>query len=432
MLVNFRGLIALGLVVCGPAIARAATTETVVHSFNGPKVGSGPEAKLLIGKAGTLYGTTSYGYRRITFGSVFSLTPRPKGGGYGVTLLHEFLGQKASDGARPMAAVAMDPSGALYGTTLEGGSRNNGIIFQLKPPPQGGTAWTETILYDFANALAGANPEGALIRDTEGNFYGTTAGGNVHGVGGVFELSPPPNGQTTWQYSVLYAFQNTPDGWAPQSALVRDGAGALYGTTTYGGSLCTPPAENQISCGTIFKLTPPVKGQTSWTETVLYRFTGQADGFAPVATLLMGPGGVLYGTTAGGDSVGYGTVFSLSPPGPGQTDWAFSLLHTFVCPGGDGCRPLGRLAFDSQGSLLGTTEYGGAYGVNPGGTVFALTPPAQGQSTWTESVIWSFGGAADGDLPVGGLAVDSSGNLFGSTYLGGAFNAGALFEISAQ
>jgi uncharacterized repeat protein (TIGR03803 family) len=429
VVLNVRDVLALTLFACSISLAQAAA-ETVIHSFNAPRVGYNPEAKLLIGKGGTLYGTTAHGYGRVSYGSVFKLTPRAKLGGYGWTLLHEFKGQAGGDGELCMAAVAMDSSGALYGTTFEGGGPNNGTIFRLTPPPKGGTAWTETILYDFANALAGTNPEGALIRDPEGNFYGTTSSGNSGTVGGVFELSPPSKGQTAWQYSVLYAFQNTPDGAEPQSALVRDAAGALYGTTTYGGMLCTPPGQNQTSCGMVFKLTPPAKGQTAWTETVLYRFTGQADGYYPVATLLNDTNGVLYGTTTGNDLNEYGTVFSLAPPVQGQMAWSFSLLHTFVCGSGDGCLPLGRLTFDTKGNLDGTTKYGGAYNVFDGGVVFALTPPAQGQSNWTESILWSFGGSGDGALPVAGLAVDSSGNLFGSTYLGGAVNEGALFEIT--
>jgi uncharacterized repeat protein (TIGR03803 family) len=123
---------------------------------------------------------------------------------------------------------------------------------------------SETVLYNFKGQSDGANPQGGLIADTEGALYGTTVKGGSHNQGTVFKLTPPAAGQTQWTETVLYSFTGAADGGTPVAALIFDTHGALYGTTQSGGS--------SNNAGTVFKLTPPAAGKTQWTETVLHTF----------------------------------------------------------------------------------------------------------------------------------------------------------------
>jgi uncharacterized protein YceK len=177
-----------------------------------------------------------------------------------------------------------DESGALYGTTALGGNSacsvlGCGTVFKLTPPSQGETAWTETVLYSFKGASDGANPFASLISGESGALYGTTllgGSGNCFGseCGTVFKLTPPAEGETVWTETVLYSFNGGSDGNFPRASLIADERGALYGTTSSGGGSNCPG----FVCGTVFKLTPPAEGQTAWTETVLYGFKGRALG----------------------------------------------------------------------------------------------------------------------------------------------------------
>jgi uncharacterized repeat protein (TIGR03803 family) len=146
-------------------------------------------------------------------------------------------------------------------------------------------------------------------------------------------------------------------------------------------------------------------------ESVLYSFLGGTDGANPQAGLIFGPKGVIYGTTSGGGAFGGGTVFQLTPPGTGQPHWTKTILHSFK-GGSDGSSPVGSL-LEIGGLLYGATFRGG--GTPNKGTIFQLTPPAMGQMLWTETVIYSFQGGADGFFPQTGLIADSSGGLYGTT-----------------
>ena len=250
------------------------------------------------------------------------------------TVLYRFLG--GSDGSFPYAGLIADEKGALYGTTLGGGSgcpqnpNGCGTVFRLTPPTKGQSAWAETVLYSFKGGSDGQGPSAGLIIDKQGALYGTTAlGGNdcphqvsSNGFGTVFKLTPPAKGQTAWTPTVLYRFfcsqPSCSEGVNPYAGLIADREGALYGTTLSGGS-----GDN----GTVFKLAPPAKGQTAWTETVLYRFSGGSDGADPFAGLIADNQGTLYGTTIGGagscfTGSGCGTVFKLNLcPEPKWNDW---------------------------------------------------------------------------------------------------------------
>jgi uncharacterized repeat protein (TIGR03803 family) len=211
--------------------------------------------------------------------------------------------------------------------------------------------------------------------------------------------------------STLYSFTGAGDGGNPLSSLVMDGAGNLYGTTFVGGA---------YGGGAVYELTP---GNNGWKETVLYSFTGGLDGADPYyADVIFDGAGNLYGTTVQGGTFGQGTVFKLTPT---ESGWSESVLYSFA-GGKDGAWPYAGLVFDPAGNLYGTTSIGGVYS---SGTVFELTPGADGQ--WTESVIHTFNGK-DGVSPVGGLVLDKAGSLYGVTQGGGAHNAGTVFQLASS
>ena len=228
---------------------------------------------------------------------------------------------------------------------------------------------------------------------------------------------------TPWNEKVLHSFNdNGQDGGTPEAGLIFDAAGNLYGTTLGGGT---------YGGGTVFELTPTAGG--GWTEKVLYSFCSQpncTDGAGPLAGLILDAAGNLYGTTSqGGDyqcpSGTYtycGTVFELKPIAGGG--WTEQVLHSFDGSGTDGTYPSAGLIFDAAGNLYGTTQVGGYYG---GGTVFELTPTAGG--AWTENVLFSFDGTG-GAVPFAGLIFDGAGNLYGTTYEGGTYSNGTVFELT--
>jgi len=228
----------------------------------------------------------------------------------------------------------------------------------------------------------------------------------------------------------IYSFRSGSDGAFPVGNLVADSAGNLFGVTNAGGI-----SQN----GVIFELSPPAGQSGSWTERVLYRFTGGADGASPEAGLVMDSTGNIYGTTlAGGclpncSGTGYGTVFKLAPPAPGSKNWAFTTLYRFQPTSGvqDGAFPLAPLTLDGSGNLIGTTSEGGLY-ANGYGVVFKLTPPASGSGPWMETLLHVFTGYSDGVRPEAGVTFDRAGNLFGTTPLGGMFGrcCGTVFELS--
>lgn len=267
------------------------------------------------------------------------------------------------------------------------------------------------VLYTFCSQNDcddGAGPKAGLIADKKGNLFGTTyVGGGLADAGTVFELAS--NGAET----VLHSFTQSPDGSLPQAGLITD-KGDLYGTTSLGGS---------ADYGAVFKLEPPSQGQTGWTETVLYSFTGSADGNLPIASLIADKTGNLYGTTYGGGADGVGVVFQVAPDG------TETVLYSFtggLGSGNDGGVPSAGLLADKAGDLYGTTSLGGT---DDDGTVFKLAPPSEGQTEWTETVLHSFAGS-DGSNPVAILVTDGNGNLYGTTEYGGVSSAGVVFQIA--
>jgi len=408
----------------------AAPKEKVLHNFNNGSEGYYPYAGVIFDAYGNLYGTTAHGGCNDPYscGTVFELTPQT-GGKWKEKVLHRF---NMRDGAIPEAGLIFDAKGYLYGTTDTGGGNDDaGVVFELMPTAHG--AWKEKVLHGFNLDTDGFNPDAALIFDAFGNLYGTTFQGpdRSNGLGTVFELTPKAGGG--WTEKLLHTFTNTgSEGYQPEAGLIFDPSGNLYGTTTVGGSISS---ECRFGCGTVFELTPKAAG--SWTEKVLHRFnSNRKDGYQPYATLIIDASGNLYGTTEYGGSgscddgqgVGCGIVFELTPKSGGG--WAEKVPHNFN--GKDGAYPIAGLIMDASGNLYGTTTSGGGisseckFGC---GTVFRLTPKAGG--SWTEKVLHNFNpDGKGGAFPEAGLIFDASGNLYGTTYGGGAYGYGTVFEIT--
>jgi uncharacterized repeat protein (TIGR03803 family) len=421
--VSFRFVLALALSVLCSASAYGAT-EKILHSFNGTLVhGSTPESALIKDASGNLYGTTYYGGAN-SLGAVFKLTPTLKGG-WTQMVLYSFKG--GSDGSSPAASLVFDALGNLYGTTTVGGtgSCSNGgaplgcgTVFKLAPTTHG--SWTETVLYSFQGTNDGVQPTAALIFDSAGNLYGTTVSGGrtPYSRGTIFKLSPSSGG--AWTESILYSFTGLSDGSMPVAPLIFDASGNLYGTTGYGGT---------SSNGVVFEFTPNAQG--TWSESVLYNFAGGTDGSTPGSPLIFDSAGNLYGTTyrGGGFTGGAGTVFELKPNGNGA--WTESILYRFGITNSDGLYPSGVI-FDDAGNLYGTTSAGGNTGCyNTGcGVAFRLSPNSGGQ--WTESILHTFTGGADGGNPYAGVIFDHAGNFYGTTAYGGLANLGAVFKLSQR
>jgi hypothetical protein len=334
-------------------------------------------------------------------------------------VLWSFDGGK--DGWGMGGGVIADASGNLYGVTVNGGDgtvgtdSGNGVAYMLAPPPAGKFKWKETVLYRFKPVDDGSGPTGTLLMGADGVLYGATAyGGNGvvagqsnSGYGTIFQLTPPAAGQKAWTETQLYAFQGGSDGQQPTGSLIADAAGGLYGTTSVGGA----------GYGTVFKLTPPAAGRTTWTESVLYRFAGSPDGASPNPGLLRDAAHNLYGTTWAGGGAQAGTAFMLSPPAKGGTAWTETVLSQFSNS------PQASLTFGPQGVLYGTTTFEESACPPSCGTVFQLTPPTGGTTNWTLQTIWAFAGPpSDGSWPGGDslLTHGADGKLYGTTVIGGS------------
>jgi uncharacterized repeat protein (TIGR03803 family) len=340
------------------------------------------------------------------------------------SVLHNFS-DLSGDGKLPWTGLILDKKGNLYGTTPDGGDHSYGIVFELSPPAKTGGAWTETVLYSFgSHSEDGEFPYGGLLMDKKGNLYGTTESGGAHSYGGtVFELSPPATKGGAWTETVLYSFfsQNN-DAANPYTAVIMDKKGNLYGTTPHGAA---------HGYGAVFELSPPVTTGEAWTESILYSFAGDSSDYDLYGGLTMDKKGNLYGTEQFGGSNYAGFVYELSPPSKEGDSWTETVLYNFDSQpaDADGSEPLAVLILDKKGNLYGTTYSGGSYS-NSSGTVFELSPPAKKGETWTETVLHSFGGSGDGAWPEAGLILDTAGNLYGTTAIGGAHDFGALFELS--
>ena len=390
---------------------------SVLYNFTGGKDGGYPYGGLTMDKAGNLYGTTLYG--GVGFGAVYKLSHQ--GSGWILNPLYNFAG--GNDGAGAIGRMVFGPDGSLYGVTVSGGGgtcsvygyTGCGTIFNVKPQPTRPRTvldpWNETVLYRFTGGNDGAYPyDGDLLFDQAGNIYGTTIYGGAGGGGScsgsncgtVYKLSRSGG---TWTQSVLYNFTGGNDGGLPHHGLVWDTAGNLYGTTYQGGA---------VQLGTVFQLTPSGSG---WIENVLYNLGVGNEGGNPYSGVIFDNAGNLYGATATYGPGGAGSVFQLTPSGGG---WTLGVLYNFA--GSYKAGPVGDLVMDKAGNLYGTTQNVGGYG-----TAFKLTPSGGG---WTYTELHRFAGASDGGSPLGALVLDASGNLYGTTSVGGTNGHGGIFKIT--
>jgi uncharacterized repeat protein (TIGR03803 family) len=369
---------------------------TSMNSFANTN-GAYPWSTLIQGTDGNFYGTTQNGGKYthcvsgMGCGTVFKMTPRGK--------LSTVVNFNGTNGSQPFAALVQGPDGTLYGTTLSGGGKNKyfpngaGTVFAIPP---GGKL---TTLYHFSGLNDGASPGGALIFGADGNLYGTTGEGGDN-AGTIFKLTPAGVLTTLFDFD-YYAY-----GIFPEGALVQTKNGDLYGVTLSGGS-------GANGSGTIYRLDP--RGH----YTVMHSFN-LTDGGSPYAGLLIGADGNFYGSTEnGGEYVGYGTIFKMTPDGHLTT------LHSFDVTDGD--VPVGTLIQGTNGKFYGTTAYGGT---DNAGTVFEMT--AGGKLT----TLHSFDGT-DGASVYDGLLLAKNGKLYGDTFGGGTstncggYGCGALFSLSA-
>jgi uncharacterized repeat protein (TIGR03803 family) len=327
-----------------------------------------------------------------------------EGGGWTKTVLYNF--GNGTDGYGPNGLV-MDAAGNLYGVTVSGGLYGGGIAYELSRSE--GEGWTETVLYNFSSGGGLGNGSFSLWRDAAGNLYGTMTEGGTYDEGMVFELSPGGGG--AWTETVLWSFGNGSDGKFPESGVIMDLAGNLYGTTLQGGTYCS-------GCGIVYELSPSEGG--NWTETVLHNFNGD-DGSEPWDSPILDAAGNLYGTTSEGGTYSDGTVFEVSPNDGG---WTETVLHSFHDDGHDGLSPLTPVILDTTGNLYGTTYSGGT---NRDGTVFELSPR---QGGWRETVLYNFGSGNGGVDIFGGVVMDRAGDLYGNTAAGGLYGYGTAFELT--
>src|ERR1700691_2877738 len=364
--------------------------EAVLHSFSGSD-GQYPALALVFGSAGALYGVTVGGGCSGCTGVVFELAPPSAAGGtWTVTVMYVFSG---SDNAAPNGPLLIGPGGTLYATT-QGAGGPTGTAAALMPPATPGAAWTESVLYTFVGSPEGGSPFAGVVSQG-GSLFGTTLYGGDEfcgaplGCGVVYELTPPAAPGAAWVETTIHAFGETSgDGTQPEDTLAVGPGGVLYGTTYYGGTgVCYISGGILTSgCGTVFQLTPPSASGAPWTYSVIHNFTGaEGDGAAPVAGVVVGKNGAIYGTTSSAGSTasdtacpasygviaGCGIVFELTPPSSPGGAWTETALNSFSGQDGDGAIPLARLVLSSTGVLYGTTSAGGTAGR---GTVFAIEP----------------------------------------------------------
>ncbi len=380
---NFYGTSSNGGVFDKGTVFQITTNGTLatLYSFSGGSDGSSPNSGVTQGTDGNFYGTTSSG-GGYWYGTIFRLTP----GGI-LTTLYNFTG--GSDGSRPSGGLIQGTDGHFYGTTGYGGTTYHegfpaqGTVFRFTP------AGILTVLHSFYGR-DGAAPIAGLIQGTDGNFYGTTAGGgtfypDTYSDGTVFRLTPDG------VFTTLCEFPGVGTGGQPRGRLIQGADGNFYGTASTGGA---------HSRGTVFRLTP------NGVLTTLHAFTEGSDGAYPTSTLVSGMDGGLYGTVSD-------TVFKVN-----IDDGAFTTFLWFNSPGGS--NPAAGLIEASDGNFYGTTSKGGP---SNAGTVFQITPSA------TLTTLHSFTGT-DGASPVAGLIEGSDGNFYGTTSTGGVSDEGTVFRLT--
>jgi hypothetical protein len=406
-------------------VAYAQYTESLLYEFHYTD-GLSP-VNFLFDPSGTIYGVSSSGGSALGCtgcGNVYKLVPTSSGP-WTQTVLHTFGGPP--DAGIPFWGVVEDSSGNLFGATVGNGtaSCSCGAVYELSPNGDG--TFTYKVIYSFTDGADGRGPLGVVI-GPDGNLYGDAQAGGTpacavfsSGCGTIFQLSPPAVEGDPWNETTLYTFTGGRDGLGPQVPIF-DHAGNLYGFASNGGNSNSAYCASLLGCGTVFRLSPSSSG---WQFSVLYSFT-QSTGANPAQNApVLDAAGNIYGTNAFGGrscasfSIGCGTIFKIAPTASGP--WTFSLLHAFT-GNSDGAEPLGALALDASGNVYGTAFNGGSTSCGSSigcGTVYKISPAVGGG--WQFARIWAFPGAVNGGyFPESGVIVDPAGNIFGSTSFGGS------------
>jgi uncharacterized repeat protein (TIGR03803 family) len=313
------------------------------------------------------------------------------------------------DGSEPWSNYFItDGKGNLYGATGFGGTYNSGVVFML-------SAAGETILYEFKGQSNGdgASPHGRLAFDGNGNIFGTTQSGGTNGTGTVYEISPVRGGG--WTETVIYNFSaGGLDGADPSAGMTIAPDGTMFSTTPDGGA---------YGAGVIFGMQKTANG---WKQEVIHSINYPSDGGFPYEGLTRDAAGNLYGAAPSGGVGGNGVIYRLSFT---KGAWVDTVLYSFTGQNGDGSGLYWiDLIGDKSGNIYGATSFGGTNGT---GTVWELV---KGSNGYTEKILYEFGaaGSGDGNSPYGGLAMDSKGNLYGTTLNGGSSNQGAVYAITKQ
>lgn len=382
----------------------ASAQEIILHNFKDAD-GQEPASELVFDGEGNLYGSTFLGGAQ-GYGVVYKMTPGSDE--WSESVLFSFDG---FDGNLPSGNVALDSAGNFYGTVYMGGAFGVGAAFELSPSSEG--EWNFTGLHDFStHAGDGTYPHAGMVLDSQGNLYGTTLGGGTNGDGTIFELTRNSGGG--WTETILHSFNGT-YGSQPSGGVVIDASGNLYGTTYFGGGSTACNA----GCGVVYELA--VKSGGGWTYKVLHDFYNN-DGGNPSGSVTLDARGNVYGATSQGGAYNAGVVYRLTSTSSG---WKETILHNFNSTGVDGNVPFSYLVQDAAGDLYGVTPNGGTYG---GGIVYELSPRATGP--WKERILHAFNPTTgDGTDPNGGLVLDGSGNIYGTTEDGGTYGYGVVFEI---
>jgi len=388
-------LAALLAAACLPGQVRAQGIEQPLHSFgstNSVGDGANPHAGLILGADGALYGTTLSGGTN-GMGTVFRIGTN----GSGYAPLYSFTGTNG-DGAEPYAGLVQGADGALYGTTEVGGTNSDGTVFRIGTNGSG-----YAVLYSFTGTGGdGLGPLAGLIQGADGALYGTTPRGGTNRWGTAFRIGT--NGSS---YAVLYSFTGPNGDGAEPNGLIQGADGALYSTTYLGGT---------IGYGTVFRI-----GTNGTGFAVLHSFTGYpGDGDSPAAGLIQGADGVLYGTTDFGGTNAGGTVFRIGTNGTG-----YAVLYSFGSTYAFGPGPYKWLVQGADRALYGTTVFGGTTNGDGDGTVFRIGTNGSGYA-----VLYNFTGTGgDGVNPSAGLVQGAAGAFYGTTSGGGNVSDGTVFRL---
>ena len=310
--------------------------------------------------------------------------------------------------------------------------------------------WKEQVLYSFQGGTDGATPAGGVVFDKQGDLYGATQQGGgsncspMAACGTVYQLAPPAKQGDPWTETVLHVFRGKQynDGEFPSGGVIADAAGNIYGTTAYGGTGDCVLLGIKGGCGTVFELSPPQTKGGRWTYTILYSFPNAKQGYVPWGELVFDSVGNLYGATYFGGGKGTtcdafykycGAAYELSPPKTKGGKWTEQILHSFA-GGTDGANPTGGLVLNSTGAIFGTTSAGGNQGCQTTSSIGCGTTfelsPSSMGGGWTEKMVHRFSGGNDGASPNGGLVFDAKGALYGTGGGGGSKSQGVVFQFA--